>query len=123
MGWPVFGLPPWKNFRRRNRDHLIPPRRMDAAVCRAEMCYPFCRKYGRHWAMKRREFIALLGSAAAAAWPLAARAQQPGKLPTIGFLGATPSAESQRLAAFVQRLRELGWTENSFLTRADEVIE
>src|SRR5262249_26019702 len=37
-----------KNFRRRDRDHLVPRRRMDAAVCRAEMCYPFCRKHGRH---------------------------------------------------------------------------
>jgi putative tryptophan/tyrosine transport system substrate-binding protein len=56
----------------------------------------------------RRKFLATLGGAAAA-WPLAARAQQPSKLPTIGFLGATPSTESQRVAAFVQRLRELGW--------------
>ena len=60
--------------------------------------------------MRRREFITLLGGAAA--WPLAAGAQQPGKLPTIGLLStATPSAWSQRVAAFVQRLRELGWIE------------
>src|SRR5262245_15432459 len=58
----------------------------------------------------RREFITLLGGAAA--WPLAARAQQPGMLPTIGFLGSsTPLAMSQWVAAFVQRLRELGWIE------------
>jgi putative ABC transport system substrate-binding protein len=62
-------------------------------------------------AMKRREFITLLGGAAAS--PLAARAQQAGKLPTIGFLGATnPSIESQRVAAFVLRLRELGWIDS-----------
>jgi len=61
--------------------------------------------------IKRREFITLLGSAAAA-WPLAAWAQQSGKLPTIGFLGqSTRSAGSEWVAAFVQRLRELGWSE------------
>jgi ABC-type uncharacterized transport system substrate-binding protein len=61
--------------------------------------------------MKRRAFITLLGGAAAA-WPLAARAQQPAKLPTIGFLGqSTPVVESQRLDAFLKRLRELGWIE------------
>ena len=58
----------------------------------------------------RREFITLLGGAAA--WPLGAQAQQPGKLPTIGYLGsATPATQGQWVAAFVQRLRELGWIE------------
>jgi putative tryptophan/tyrosine transport system substrate-binding protein len=61
--------------------------------------------------VKRREFITLLGGAAAA-WPFAARAQQPGKLPTVGLLvGTTLLVESPRVAAFVQRLRELGWIE------------
>jgi ABC-type uncharacterized transport system substrate-binding protein len=62
--------------------------------------------------IQRREFLATLGGAAAAC-PLTARAQGPmAKLPTIGFLGAaTPLAWSQRVAAFVQRLRELSWTE------------
>jgi putative tryptophan/tyrosine transport system substrate-binding protein len=60
--------------------------------------------------MKRRAFITLLGGTAA--WPFAAHAQQTAKLPTIGFLGSTaPSAQSQWTAAFVQRLRELGWIE------------
>jgi putative ABC transport system substrate-binding protein len=60
--------------------------------------------------VKRRTFISLLGCAAA--WPLAARAQQAGKLPTIAFLGAsTAEAVSPWTAALVQRLRELGWSE------------
>jgi putative ABC transport system substrate-binding protein len=62
--------------------------------------------------MTRREFITLLGGAAVA-WPLAGNAQQTGKLPILGLLGsATLLAESQRVAAFVQRLRQLGWIEN-----------
>jgi putative tryptophan/tyrosine transport system substrate-binding protein len=60
----------------------------------------------------RREFITLL-SGAATAWPLAARAQQPRKLPTIGFQAAnTASSQKTSVDAFVQRLRELGWIEN-----------
>jgi ABC-type uncharacterized transport system substrate-binding protein len=61
--------------------------------------------------MRRREFITLLGGAAAA-WPVAAQAQQPSKLPTIGFLGAArASVWAPWTAVFEQRLRELGWTE------------
>jgi putative tryptophan/tyrosine transport system substrate-binding protein len=62
--------------------------------------------------MNRRAFITLLGGAALG-WPLAAHAQQGGKLPTIGLLvPSTPLIESQRVAAFLQRLRQLGWIEN-----------
>jgi putative ABC transport system substrate-binding protein len=61
--------------------------------------------------MRRREFITLVGGAAVT-WPLAARAQQARKMPTVGFLGqSTPLGESERAAAFAQRLRELGWVE------------
>jgi putative ABC transport system substrate-binding protein len=66
--------------------------------------------------VKRREFITLLAGAAAT-WPVVARAQQAGKLPTIGFLGAaTPSSWREWTAAFVQRLRELGWIEGRTVT-------
>jgi putative tryptophan/tyrosine transport system substrate-binding protein len=59
----------------------------------------------------RRKLLAAF--AGAAAWPIAARAQQAGKLPTIGFMGAN-NATFERVStdAFVQRLRELGWIEN-----------
>jgi putative ABC transport system substrate-binding protein len=61
--------------------------------------------------MRRRDFITLLRGAAVA-WPVAVRAQQSSKLPTIGFLGpTTPSAQAQWIAAFLQRLRQLGWIE------------
>jgi putative tryptophan/tyrosine transport system substrate-binding protein len=66
--------------------------------------------------VKRRDFITLLGGAAAA-WPLVAHAQQAGKLPTIAFLGSgTASSQSTWVAAFVQRLRELGWIEGRTVT-------
>src|SRR5258707_15481120 len=78
----------------------------------------FRSRHGRYSAVKRREFITLIGSAAAA-WPLAAAAQQPGKLPTIGFLGGgTPTGQRTWAAAFVQRLRELGRTEARTFTTA-----
>jgi putative ABC transport system substrate-binding protein len=62
--------------------------------------------------MRRRDFIqGVMGSTVA--WPLAVRAQQPARLPTIGFLGYSgPSVASSWVAVFVQRLRELGWIEN-----------
>jgi putative tryptophan/tyrosine transport system substrate-binding protein len=59
-----------------------------------------------------RRFIAALGGTTVA-WPLAARAQQAGKIPIIGFLGADASAFSPWTDAFAARLRELGWIEGS----------
>jgi ABC-type uncharacterized transport system substrate-binding protein len=60
----------------------------------------------------RREFITLLGGAVTA-WPLGARGQQGARLPIIGYLGSgTALIQSQWVAAFVRRLRELGWTES-----------
>jgi putative ABC transport system substrate-binding protein len=59
--------------------------------------------------IQRREFMALFGGAAA--WPLAARAQQAGTLPTIGYLGANAAGWRPWTDAFVGRLRELGWVE------------
>jgi putative tryptophan/tyrosine transport system substrate-binding protein len=64
--------------------------------------------------MRRREFIMLVGGAAAT-WPLSARAQQPGKLLTIGFLG-TVTQSTWPIEAFAQRLRELGWIDGQTVT-------
>jgi putative tryptophan/tyrosine transport system substrate-binding protein len=61
--------------------------------------------------MRRREFVRLLGGAAAA-WPVVARAQPAGKRPTIGYIGGGgPITQRAWVEAFVQRLRELGWSE------------
>jgi putative ABC transport system substrate-binding protein len=60
--------------------------------------------------LKRRDFLTVLGGAAT--WPLAARAQNTGKVPTIGYLAAlSEAADRPRRAAFAQRLAELGWVD------------
>jgi putative ABC transport system substrate-binding protein len=62
--------------------------------------------------MRRRNLLCIGVLGGAASWPLAARAQQAGKLPTIGFLGpSTAAADVTRRAALLQRLGELGWVE------------
>jgi putative ABC transport system substrate-binding protein len=74
-----------------------------------DLCYPFGRKHGRHWAVKRREFITLIGTAGV--WPLAARAQQ-GAIPVVGFVyPGTPELSTGVVAAFRKGLGEAGFVE------------
>src|SRR5262245_29439821 len=87
------------------------PQRNSLLLSRDVLLY--CRKHGRHQTVKRRDFITLLGGTAAA-WPLAARAQQPEQTRRIGVLisGTADDPELQaRLAVFRQTLEQLGWLE------------
>jgi putative ABC transport system substrate-binding protein len=68
--------------------------------------------------VRRRDFIALFGGAAAFVWPLATRAQQPGRVYRVGMLTGQPEADPEnasRLAAFRQALGKFGWLEGQNL--------
>jgi putative ABC transport system substrate-binding protein len=81
-----------------------------SSPCRTEVCYPFGRKHGRGRAVKRREFITLLGGAAVA-WPLSARAQTTALPRRIGVLLVGLSPESKEAKHFRLGLRDAGYSE------------
>jgi ABC transporter substrate binding protein len=99
----AFGLLPRK-LRRKYR--------IAAASCRADLCYPFRTEAREVLAVKRREFITLLGGAVA--WSSAARAQQGARMQRIGVLMGYPEGDRQAQAnvtALRQGLETLGWIE------------
>jgi ABC-type uncharacterized transport system substrate-binding protein len=72
------------------------------------MCYPFCRKHGKHQAVKRRDFITLIGGGTAA-WPLAASAQQPA-MALVGLLSSA-QLDDRQVGAIRQGLKDAGYIE------------
>ncbi len=114
---------------KRRDDHLLPARGekvgMRGPLGRAEnrgnapspglLRNPTSPRAAGRGEKSRRSFISLLG-AAAATWPLAARAQQSNKLPTIGLLGADPATWTPWTTAFVTRLGQLGWIDGRTVT-------
>src|SRR5262245_42531294 len=134
MGWPVFGLP---HFRRRDRDRFVPRRRMDAAVCRAEVCYPFGSELRETLAVKRRAFITLLVAATThedtgrkprghreevmtskAAMPRGRLVSRRSFVMTLAAAAAAPAAQAQAPGARDIR-RARGRTERQGATHAD----
>ena len=103
---------PLHRGRRPYMTHLRHRPARNPAAQQSPVCYAFARKHGRHRAVKRREFITLIGGAAAA-WPLAARAQVSSRLPLVAWLsgGARP-ASLGFVDAFLQGMRELGYIES-----------
>src|SRR5262249_56625701 len=81
----------------------------------ADVCYPLGRTHGRDGAVKRREFITLLGGAAAA-WPLAVRGQQP-TIPIVGYVHSdSPQTVAGLFAAFREGLSETGYVQRQNVT-------
>src|SRR5262245_25613576 len=90
-----------------------PKRTFLASVCPFLSSHTRCYDaLNRGAAMRRREFITILG--AAATWPLAAHAQQSDRVRRIGVLMAATADDPEyhaRIAAFQQRLQQLGWSD------------
>jgi putative tryptophan/tyrosine transport system substrate-binding protein len=109
LGWDDLTQPDSEQFR-------SAPRTGDARPAIVRSIPPTSTAMGRPMLdVRRREFIALLGSAVA--WPMAARAQQPNQVRRIGFLGLdAASSHASRVAAFRAGLRDLGWIEGRNLT-------
>jgi putative ABC transport system substrate-binding protein len=108
----------------RQKFHEVPANGPRAVALYCDLIRPKVGAGPGTFILKRREFITLFGGAAS--WPLAVRAQQTSKIPTIGLLSSSTAAiERPRRDAFIQRLVELGWVEGrgvTFEVRAAEGI-